>query len=271
MPRRELALGALIAVHPRRRARSATRASWPCHRPSASACRPAARAPAACAHPPTIVPPRPSGSKRNMCAVCASSSRPTSSPTHREQPRRLALRRHRRRHAPQRGLLVGEPVQRLLGHVARGQVAQVAVEHQRAPGDSGRVTTSSTGNRVPSRAHRGQLHPPPHDRPAPGPQVAREPALCASRSAAGMISAATVPARPSPSAVYPNAAPPRGWPTARCPSVVHRDHGVERHVEHRLPPRRRCSPLRPANRAICTPTLSAAAIQRVVGRVGGGR
>ena len=67
-----------------------------------------------------------------MFAVCAPSSRPTSSVTRPNTSRRVALGRDRRGDAPQRGLLVGQPAQRLLGRAALGDVAHVAAEQRRA-------------------------------------------------------------------------------------------------------------------------------------------
>ena len=49
-----------------------------------------------------------------------------------EEPLGLDLGGHRRRHAAQRGLLLGHALQRALGPAALGHVAQVAAEERRA-------------------------------------------------------------------------------------------------------------------------------------------
>ena len=85
----------------------------------------------------------------------------------REQPRRIALGRDRGGHAAQRRLLVGQPVQRGLGPVARGQVAQVAVEHALA-GHLGASDHELDRELAAVRAHRRQLDAPADDRPAAG-------------------------------------------------------------------------------------------------------
>ena len=197
MRRRQLALGALVGVHPRRAAGAphARRGGVAVHRhPRAGRQhvlgpqRPAADDRAAA---------RPSASKRNMCAVCASSSLPDLLADQREQPRRIVLGRHRRRHAPQRGLLVRQPVQRGLGDVAGGQVAQIAVEDRARRARSGRVTTSSTGNSVPSR----RIAVSSTRRPTIGPrpsQVAREPLAVRLAQRLGDDQRRELAARPSP-------------------------------------------------------------------------
>ena len=120
------------------------------------------------------------------------------------------------------------------------------------------MTTSSTGNSRAVRAHRGQLHPPPDDRPAPRlADSASSPSRCASRSAGGMISSRQLAAD---HLVRRVAERPLGGAVDRehDAALVHRHDGVERDVEHRAPPRleRRASA---CHSAICAPTLSAAA------------
>ena len=109
-----------------------------------------------------------------MFAVCAFSSRPTSSVTRPNTTPGIALRRHRRGDAPQRGLLVRQPTQRLLGGAALGDVADVAAE-QRRTGQVGARDRQLDRELAAVLAHPRELDRMSGHAPVPGLDVAREP------------------------------------------------------------------------------------------------
>jgi hypothetical protein len=153
-----------------------------------------------------------------------------------EQRRRVALRRHRGGHAAQRRLLLGQPVQRRLGPLARGDVAQVP-EELRRPGGLRPRHHQLDGKLRAVRAHRGQLHAPAHHRPAaaalevPGEPAAVRLAQGGRDDQLGHLAADHLLAGVAERLL--------GGPVdiEHAPVRAHGDHGVEGRVEQRPPAR----------------------------------
>ena len=105
------------------------------------------------------------------------------------------------------------------------------------PGSPIRVIVSSIGNSVAVLVHAGKLEPPVEDhRRAPSRGSARGPLRCAARSASGTIRSAM--SRPIAScARVAERRLGRVVPADDAPALIHRDHGVERRLEHRAEPR----------------------------------